>query len=120
MKNLTWSAGELLEALGVLAESGGLDFDEFYAKLTAWAKSALARTERQRDGLHRALDQYRRLSLLPEEKELAKITRYEAHLERMLSKAMHELQRRQATRLGRPTPLPLVVDVTGSGPFLDA
>jgi len=120
MENLLWSARELLDALGVLAESGGLDFDEFYAKLTAWAKSALARTERQRDTLNRTLDQYRRLSLLPDGEELAKICRYEAHLERMLSKTMHELQRRQAMRLGRPVPLPLVVDVTGSGPFLDA
>ena len=55
-----------------------------------------------------------------DEDELAKITRHEAHLERMLSKAMHELQRRQAKRLGGPAPLTLVVAVTGGGPFLDA
>jgi hypothetical protein len=120
MENLLWSARELLDALGVLAESGGLSFDQLYAKLTAWAGSALSRTERQRGVLNSTLDQYRRLSLLPDGEELAKITRYEAHLERMLSKAMHELQRRQAMRLGRPVPLPLVVDVTGGGPFLDA
>ena len=33
----------------------------------------------------------------------------------MLSKAMHELQRLQAARLGRPGPLPVAVDVTVSG-----
>ncbi len=65
--------------------------------------------------LKSTLDQYRRLSLLPEGEELTKITRYEAHLERMLSKALHELQRLQAARLGRPVPPPVAVDVTVSG-----
>jgi hypothetical protein len=41
-------------------------------------------------------------------------------MERMLSKPMHELQRRQAVRLGRPARLPLAVDVTGGGLGLDA
>ena len=41
-------------------------------------------------------------------------------MERMLSKAMHELERRQAVRQGRPAPLPAAADATGGGPFLDA
>lgn len=120
LANETWSAGELREALDVLADSSCFTLDELYAKLTAWAESGLARAQRQRDELHRTLDQYRRLSLLPEDKELAKIIRHEAHVERMLSRAMHELQRRQAARQGRAVPLPLAVDITGGGPAQDA
>ncbi len=115
MENRPWTAKEVRSALGVLAKCGGVSFDQFLEKLTAPAKKDLARTERERSVLNSTLDQYRRLSLLPEEKELAKIIRYEAHLERMLSKAMHEFQRLQAARLGRPGPLPVAVDVTVSG-----
>jgi len=115
MKDRPWSAGEVRSALGELAKCGGLSFDQLLEKLMAGAKKALARAERERRMLNSTLDQYRRLSLLPEEGELAKISRYEAHLERMLYKATHEFQRRQAARLGRPGPLPVAVDVTLTG-----
>lgn len=42
---------------------------------------------------------------------LAKITRYEVSLERGLIKALHELQRLQANRLGADTPPPAALDV---------
>lgn len=115
LEDRPWPAGEVRSALGELAKFGGLSFDQLLEKLTAAAKKDLARTERERSALNSTLDQYRRLSILPEGEELAKIIRYEAHLERMLSKAMHELQRLQAARLGRPVPLPVAVDVTVSG-----
>jgi hypothetical protein len=41
-------------------------------------------------------------------------------MERMLSEAMHELERRQAGRLGRPAPLPVAADATGGAAGLDA
>ena len=43
--------------------------------------------------------------LLPDEKTLEKIARYEAHLSRQLYQAMHELEALQAKRAGEAAPL---------------
>jgi len=43
-----------------------------------------------------------------------KFTRYETCLERGIYKALHELQRIQASRSGEKVPLPVVVDVDAS------
>ena len=53
-----------------------------------------------------------RLSVsLPTEENLTKIQRYEADLSREFYKALHELQRLQAPRLGLRTSVPLAVDI---------
>ncbi len=43
--------------------------------------------------------------IVPPDKDLAKIMRYEAHLNRQLYQAMHELEALQARRRGDPAPL---------------
>jgi hypothetical protein len=45
----------------------------------------------------------------------SKLSRYETTIERSLYKALHELERRQAARLGGNVPAPLAVDVNVSG-----
>jgi hypothetical protein len=45
----------------------------------------------------------------------SKLSRYETTIERGLYKALHELERRQAARLGGNVPAPLAVDVDVSG-----
>jgi len=45
----------------------------------------------------------------------SKLSRYETTIERGLYKALHELERRQAARLGGSVPAPLAVDVDVSG-----
>jgi hypothetical protein len=40
-----------------------------------------------------------------------KLARYESHIERGLYRSLHELQRLQAARQGRPMPLPQAVDI---------
>ena len=40
------------------------------------------------------------------------VIRYETTIERGIYKALHELQRLQATRMGIKSPLPLAVDIT--------
>ena len=42
---------------------------------------------------------------------MGKFTRYETSIERGIYKALHELQRLQATRQGEKTPLPVAIDV---------
>ena len=46
----------------------------------------------------------------------SKLSRYETAVERSLFKALHELQRLQATRKGEGKPLPVAPDVTGDAP----
>jgi hypothetical protein len=53
--------------------------------------------------------------ILPDANTLQKITRYEAHLSRQLLQALHELQRLQAARGGKPVPLPAAFDVMVDG-----
>ena len=51
------------------------------------------------------LERMSRERLLPDEKTLEKVARYEAHLSRGLYKAIHELEALQARRSGGATPL---------------
>ena len=43
---------------------------------------------------------------------IGKLHRYEAHIERGLYRALHELQRLQATRQGQAVPAPMALDIT--------
>jgi len=52
-----------------------------------------------------------RKALLPEDKTLDKLSRYEAHLERGLFRTLHELERLQASRSGAALPPPAALDV---------
>ena len=51
-----------------------------------------------------------KLAGLPDDSSLAKIQRYEAHLSRQFYRALHELQRLQAARLGLRPSIPLSID----------
>jgi hypothetical protein len=61
----------------------------------------------------------RRRRMLPNEKALAKIARYEGHLGRQLHQALHELQRIQERRRGGNVPPPMVLDVNIDRPDHD-
>ena len=60
-----------------------------------------------------ALEAQREIELasLPDEAELAKIQRYEAHLSRQHDRALHELQRLQVARLTKCPAAPAAIDV---------
>jgi len=49
------------------------------------------------------------------EDSLAKLSRYETSIERSLYRALHELQRLQASRKGNPVPVPIALDVDVTG-----
>lgn len=66
----------------------------------------------QVDQVETKLECMRRERLLPDEATLNKIVRYEAHLNRQLYQALHELEALQTRRLGRQAPLARV-DVQG-------
>ena len=54
------------------------------------------------DRVEKDLERMSRERLLPDEKTLEKVTRYEAHLSRGLYKALHELEALQTKRSGGP------------------
>lgn len=56
--------------------------------------------------------------LLDGEDKLSKLSRYETTLERGLFRAMHELERLQAKRVGEPVLPPITVDVDVNGGFV--
>ena len=66
-----------------------------------------AKAAEDRASLHR---------LLPDAAMLEKLSRYEAHLSRQLSQALHELERLQAARAGAAVPPPAALDVSVNGP----
>ena len=95
-----------------------MSLEALYAMAVTRARGDLlcARVDRKR--VLTQLDRGRRLRLLPGDEDLDKITRYEAHLERCLYRALHELQRLQAMRVGLISP-PIAVDVNVTGRGLD-
>lgn len=72
-------------------------------------KIELARRHRETES------RLRRTRMLPDDGTSAKIGRYEQHLSKQLSQALHELERVQARRRGRFVTPPMVLDVNING-----
>jgi hypothetical protein len=87
----------LKELLGVATDSARMD---------------IIGKEQAAEQVERDLERMSRERLLPDEKTLEKVARYEAHLSRGLYKALHELEALQVRRTGGAAPLARV-DVDG-------
>jgi len=72
---------------------------------TEEARRKVREAKSRLDEVERDLRDMRRERLLPDEKTLEKVARYEAHLSRGLYKALHELEALQTRRLGGAAPL---------------
>jgi hypothetical protein len=97
----------------VIAAHTGLDADELLDSATYEAgyeaRSAVHKKEEMEEEISRKV----RERILPDDKTLEKISRYEAHLSRQLYHALHELENLQKYRtIGEGTPLARV-DVQG-------
>ena len=91
----------------VLADRGRMFGVADVRKARAELAKAEARAERRR-----------RKSVILSDAEAQKLCRYEAHLERGLYKALHELQRLQAARGGEYVAPPAALDVTLDAGFV--
>jgi hypothetical protein len=101
-----WCVGLVRAGIEAIASSADRDGPE--AVLEAAIRNAQwkAKTARQEaDKAERDLQRMSRERLLPDEKTLEKVARYEAHLSRQLYKALHELEALQAKRAGGTAPL---------------
>jgi hypothetical protein len=110
---------EMLSHVVWLAKEAGIPdegpFDPHILLLDALleiAEGSIEHAKREgRELVERYLSRQRR-HILPNEAELTKISRYEAHLSREMYRALHELEALQKRRAGEPTPLARI-DVQG-------
>ncbi|HEX8915923.1 MAG TPA: hypothetical protein VF796_26485 [Humisphaera sp.] len=110
--DLEWTAGRVREYVAAVAKHAQSDADEVWRELAEFVAS---KVEAARAKAERA-ERHRRAHLLPPDRTLAKVARYEAGLERSLYRALHELQRlQQARAAGVPVTPPAAVEVEVNG-----
>ena len=109
-----WSADKVRWVIEVLAEREGTDLKGMLESVSSEIHAAAAKAEQNLKSGRERVESACRKALLPDPKETERILRYEAHLDRSLYKALHELQRLQAMRLGREAPLPVAIDVNAT------
>lgn len=111
LDSIKWTKEYLRRCLDIICRHGGSNLDTALTKRLATCRFGAAKAKVRVQSLVIEASRKKRQRILPNGLELEKITRYEAHLERSLYRALHELQRLQANRNGRPVPPPQVVDV---------
>jgi hypothetical protein len=100
-----WTAGLVHAVMEQIAKATGEEPEEQLEAATRDARFKMERTKREAEKVERVLRNMARERLLPDEKTLEKVARYEAHLSRGLYKAMHELEALQVRRIGGAAPL---------------
>jgi hypothetical protein len=101
----SWTAGMVRAGLEAIAGATGEDAEELLEAVTDASRRDIAKAKHQAEQVERELANMSRERLLPCEKTLGKITRYEAHLSRLMFKALHELEALQTRRSGGAAPL---------------
>ena len=110
--DVSWSVSLLREGISVLARAAGEALENLLESAVEGACLEVRVTKFEVERVERDVRNMSRERLLPDEKTLEKIARYEAHLSRGLYQAMHELEALQTKRSGRAAPLARV-DIQG-------
>jgi hypothetical protein len=84
-----WSAGAVRTGIEAIAGATDEDPEELLGVATESAKRDVLRKEQTAEQVERDLERMGRERLLPEEKILQKVSRYQAHLSRLMFKALH-------------------------------
>ena len=100
-----WTAGTVRAGIEAIASATDEDPQELLEVATDGASWDLTRAKEAAERVQNDLQRMSRERLLPDEKTLEKVARYEAHLSRGLYKALHELEALQTRRLGGSAPL---------------
>jgi hypothetical protein len=100
-----WSAGLVRTVIEKIAQATGEDPEELLEAATRDARFKTERTRVEAEKVERDLRNMARERLLPDDKTLEKVARYEAHLSRLFHKALHELEALQIRRQGGAAPL---------------
>jgi hypothetical protein len=100
-----WTAGLVREVIEKVAQATDEESEELLEAAIRSARWKAERSKREAEKVERDLRNMARERLLPTEKILEKVARYEAHLSRGLYKALHELEALQVRRAGGAAPL---------------
>jgi len=109
-----WTAGLVGAVIEKVAQATEEEPEELLEAAIRSAKWKAERSKLEAEKVERDLRNMARVRLLPDEKILEKVARYEAHLSRGLYKALHELEALQVRRTGGAAPLARL-DVDGLG-----
>lgn len=101
----SWTAGLARAVIEAVARATDEVSEELVEAATRDARFKMERTKLEAEKVERDLRNMARERLLPDEKTLEKVARYEAHLSRGLYKALHELEALQTRRTGGAAPL---------------
>jgi cell division septum initiation protein DivIVA len=104
-EDVAWTVSSVRAGISVIASHADKDAEELLDAATEEARRNVSRTKHRAQEVEQDLKDMSRERLLPDEKTLEKVARYEAHLSRGLYKAMHELEALQARRQGGSVPL---------------
>lgn len=100
-----WSVGLVRECLAVMASAADENLEELMEGAREEARLDVVSAKQEAERVEIELSNMRRERLLPDEKTLEKVSRYEAHLSRLMFKALHELEALQVRRSGGAAPL---------------
>jgi hypothetical protein len=100
-----WSAGLVRAVLEKVARATDEEPEELLEAAIRSAQWKAERSKLEAEKVERDLRNMARERLLPDEKTLEKVSRYEAHLSRLMFKALHELEALQVRRSGGAAPL---------------
>lgn len=96
---------EIRPALEAAAGARSQSLAEFVEEFASAAEAAAGIDIGAPADYDREVEQRSRLRLIPPKGELDRILRYEAHLHRIATSTLHEIEARQARRRGEPAPL---------------
>jgi hypothetical protein len=100
-----WTAGLVRAIIEAIAKATDEVPEVLLEAATRDARFKAERTKLEAEKVERDLRNMARERLLPDDKTLEKVARYEAHLSRGLYKALHELEALQVRRSGSSAPL---------------
>jgi hypothetical protein len=100
-----WTVGMVMEYVDSMASVAGESPEELLEVATERARLEVISAKGAVERVEQDLERMSRERLLPDEKTLEKVARYEAHLSRGLYKALHELEALQVRRAGGAAPL---------------
>jgi hypothetical protein len=100
-----WTAGLVRAVIEKVAQATDEEPEELLEAAIRSTKWKAERSKLEAEKVERDLRNMARERLLPDEKTLEKVARYEAHLSRGLYKCLHELEALQTRRQGGSAPL---------------
>jgi vacuolar-type H+-ATPase subunit H len=100
-----WTVSLVRESISAIASAAKEDQEELIEAATERARLEIISAKSAAERVEQELARMSRERLLPDEKTLEKVSRYEAHLSRLMFKALHELEALQVRRSGGTAPL---------------